>query len=120
MHVGRAQRDGAERRRLECELISSSSWHHAAAAAIARAGADVVELVVGETPAVVAGEAIGLAGEQREAALGGGTIALSSPAIQRSNGVVPGSSVRSNAASAVAIASTSMGRPGRAALNFAA
>ena len=48
-----------------------------------------------------------------------GEIAASSPPIQRSNGESPGSMVRSNAAIAWVMASTSIGFPGSAALNFA-
>jgi hypothetical protein len=46
-------------------------------------------------------------------------IAVSSPATQRSNGVIAGSSVRSNAASAVANSSDIDWPAGQGALNFA-
>lgn len=78
-----------------------------------------MKLVVGEPSAVVAGDAGGLAVEQRKAALSGGTdrrLVTGDPA---SNGVIAGSSVRSNAASAVANSSDIDWPAGQGALNFA-
>src|SRR5207342_21167 len=95
------QRHRAQRRGLEGE-VQRLVLGRPAAALIGRRGTDVVKLVVGEPPAVVAGDAGGLAVEQRKAALGGGTdrrLVTGDPAVERRYRRLQ---LRSNAASAVA------------------
>src|SRR5262245_19748734 len=65
VHVGRAQRDRTKRRRLEGK-VQSFILHLTPAPLVGGRGADVVELIVGQSPPAVAGKACGLAGKERE------------------------------------------------------
>ncbi len=69
VHVRRTQRHRSQRRRLESKA-QRGILDLAAAALIGRRGADIVELVIGESPTAVARGAAGLAGEKRESTLG--------------------------------------------------
>ncbi len=105
VHVWRARGDRTQGRRLEGELHQLVVLDVAPAAPVGRRCSDVVELIVGQAlPAVTAG-AIGLAVEQDEATLrrrGHRLLVARDPAIE---GACAGSIVRSNAASAITIAS---------------
>src|SRR5437588_3566301 len=68
MHVGCAQCHGAKRRRLEGK-VQRLLLHLATASLVGGRGTDVVEFVIGKSPSAVAGEASGLAREQRESTL---------------------------------------------------
>src|SRR5262245_66604884 len=72
VHIRRSQRHRPQRWGLESE-VQRLVLGHLAAAVVGRGRADIVKLVVGEPPSVVAGSAGSLAIEQRKAALGGGT-----------------------------------------------
>src|SRR5579871_1828584 len=68
VHVRRAQGHRSQRRRLEGK-VQRRILNFAAAALVGGGGADVVKLVIGESPAAVAGGAARLAGEKREPSL---------------------------------------------------
>jgi hypothetical protein len=70
MHEGAPARDFAQARRLESVLHLDHARHEFAAAEVLARQADVLEAVIGEIPALMAGRTERLAVENGKAALG--------------------------------------------------